>query len=87
MVDLTQPCNIFNGNLYQTMVKWGAGRQACRGEPHLGVARAQGSREPHMSEVGHRRRAGAEDGAGASGGSSEEVVEGIFGTIEPLQFG
>lgn len=43
-----------------------------------------------MSEVGHRRGAGAEEGAGASGGSSSEevvVVEGLFGTVEPLELG
>lgn len=44
-----------------------------------------------MSEVGHRRGAGAEEGAGASGGSSSSeegvVVVGLFGTVEPLQLG
>jgi len=42
-----------------------------------------------MSEVGHRRGAGAEEGTGASGGSSEEaiLVVGLFGTIEPLELG
>lgn len=42
-----------------------------------------------MSKVGHRRRAGAEEGAGASGGSSKEVVVevGLFGTVEPLELG
>lgn len=45
-----------------------------------------------MSEVGHRRRDGAEEGAGArggGGGGSEEVVVvvGLFGTIEPLELG
>lgn len=42
-----------------------------------------------MSEVGHRRGDGAEEGAGASGGSSDElaVVVGLFGAVEPLQVG
>lgn len=42
-----------------------------------------------MSNMGHRRGAGAEEGTGASGGSTEEVVvlERIFGTIEPLELG
>lgn len=42
-----------------------------------------------MSEVGHRRRDRAEEGAGASGGCSEEVVVvvGLCGTVEPLELG
>lgn len=43
-----------------------------------------------MSEVGLRRRDGAEEGAGASSvGRSEEVVAvvGLFGTVEPLELG
>lgn len=85
-----QPCNMFSGNLYQPMVKWGVDRQACRkGGPHLGVERAQGSWETHMSELGHRWRDGAEEGAVASVGRSEEVVWWVqlFGTVEPLQLG
>lgn len=44
------------------------------GGAHLGVEKAQGTQV--MSEVGHRRGAGAEEGAGAgaSDGSSEKVV-------------
>lgn len=42
-----------------------------------------------MSNMGHGRGAGTEEGTGASGGSTEEVVvlERIFGTIEPLELG
>lgn len=84
-----QPCTIFSGNLYESLVKWGADRQACRISPHLGVARAKWCWEAHVSNMGHGRGAGAEEGTGASGGSTEEVVvlERIFGTIEPLELG
>lgn len=56
--------------------------------PHLGVARTYG-REAHMSKARHRRGAGAEEGAGATGGSSDEVavVERLCGTVEPLELG
>lgn len=37
-----------------------------------------------MSEVGHRRGAGAEEGAG---GEEVVVVAGAGGTVEPLQMG
>lgn len=42
-----------------------------------------------MSEVRHGRGAGAEEGAGATGGSSDEVVvvERLLGTVEPLELG
>lgn len=41
-----------------------------------------------MTEVGYRRGAAAEEGAGASGGSEEVVVMvGLFGTVEPLDLG
>lgn len=43
-----------------------------------------------MTEVGYRRGATAEKGAGASGGGSSEevvVVVGLFGTMEPLDLG
>lgn len=42
-----------------------------------------------MSKVGRRRGVRAEDGAGASGGSSKELVieAGLLGTTELLQLG
>lgn len=43
-----------------------------------------------MSDVGHTRRAGAEEGAGASGGGGSEevaVVVGLFGAVEPMELG
>lgn len=42
-----------------------------------------------MSKVTHRRGPTAEEGAGATGGSSDEVavVERLFGTVEPLELG
>lgn len=54
--------------------------------PHLGEARAQGSREAHRSEMGHRRGTGAEEGTGSSG-EEVVVVVSLFGTVDPLELG